>query len=276
MKKKVVATLVSITFAVVFFLTAYLYLNRIFSVGDDPLFVISVALAAPMIVYGSFDFIEVQRRYGAERRLPDLLRDLSNYTSFGIPLSKAFQRVAGNNYGPLTTGMRKVSSLVSSGIGFEGAIRELKAGIESSKIAMVSKILQKANESGSNTSDVIWILSEFTTQSELLKESRISEMKNYNLVMIISFAVFLFVILFLDIRFLQVMLEHGVQTGSFIAGNLSSRNIEDAFSVGVLTQAISIGVISGILRDVRFGTGLLLSGVLISISTALFILLGVY
>lgn len=276
MKTKVLAAIASLTFSIILILAAYFYFGHTFSVGDDPLLVISIALAAPMVAYGAFDYVEVQRIYSAEKKLPDLLRDLSNYTSFGVPLSQAFQRITANNYDYLTAGVRKVSSLVSSGVGFEEAVSELKSGVNSAKIAMVSKILQKANESGSNTSDVIWILSEFTTQSELLKESRVAEMKNFNLVMIISFAVFLFVILFLDVRFLQVMLQHGLATGSFIAGSFSTGNIEEAFSVGVLTQAIAIGIISGILRDVRFGTGILLSGILVAVSTALFVLLGVY
>lgn len=276
MNRKNLAGLLSIGISVIFILGSFLSIDSFYSFSDDYLFVISVAIAVPSLIYGSMDYIEVQKIYSAEKKLPDLLRDLSNFTSFGIPLSEAFQRIRANSYGGLTSGVRKVSSLVSSGVGLDEAIRDLGSGIKSSKVAMVSKILQKSNESGSNTSDVIWILSEFTTQSELLRQSRIAEMKNYNLVMIISFAVFLFVILFLDIRFLQVMLTHGVETGSFIAGNLSSRNIENAFSVGVMTQAIAIGIISGILRDIRLSSGILLTGILIAATTVVFALTGVY
>ena len=163
-----------------------------------------------------------------------------------------------------------------AGVNFEKAINDLGLGLKSSKIAMVSKILQKANESGSNTSDVIWILSEFSTRSELLRGSRMGDMKNYNLVMVISFAVFLFVILFLDVRFLQVMFAHSLTTGSFIAGNLSSKLIETAFSLGVIVQAIAIGTISGVLRDVRLTSGFLLSGILIAVTTLIFTVAGVF
>lgn len=237
---------------------------------------VSVALAVPMLVYGSLDFIEIQRIYNAERKIPDLLRDVSNYTSFGVPLSEAFQRVGANSYGVLTSGVRRVSSLVSAGVNFDKAVTELGYRLKSSKIAMVSKILQKSNQSGSNTSDVIWILSEFSTRSELLRDSRIGDMKNYNYVMIISFAVFLFVILFLDLRFLSVMFQHSITTGSFIAGNISSRAIENAFSLGVIVQAIAIGVISGVLRDARVTSGFLLSGILITVTTFIFAVTGVF
>lgn len=229
-----------------------------------------------MLAFGSADYVASMRVFNAEKKIPDLLRDLSNFTSFGVPLSQAFQRITVNNYGVLTQGIRRVASLLSAGVGFGEAIGNLGSGLNSSKIAMVSKILQKSNESGSNTSDVIWILSEFSTKSELLRQSRIDEMKNYNWVMIISFAVFLFVILFLDIRFLHMMFEHTVSTGSFVTGNLSSLTIEKAFSVGVIAEAIAIGVISGILRDTRLSSGVLLSGILISASIIVFLIAGVY
>jgi len=268
--------LLSLLFSAVFIAGSAVFTTSAYSIRENPIFISSIAIAVPMIAYGSFDYIEIQRIYKAERKLPDLLRDLSNYTSFGIPLSEAFMRIGMNDYGILTGGVRRVSSLVTAGVGFEKAVKELGSGVKSSKIAMVSKILQKSNESGSNTSDVIWILSEFSTRAELLRGSRIGDMKNYNLVMIISFAVFLFVILFLDVRFLQVMFEHSIATGSFIAGNLSSSTIENAFSVGVIVQAVAIGMISGVLRDVRITSGLLLSGILVAVTTFIFSVAGVF
>lgn len=240
------------------------------------LFIISVSLFIPMVSYGAFDYVEFQRNYSAERRLPDLLRDLSNYTSFGVPLSEAFQRINRNTYGMLTSGVRRVSSLLSAGVIFEEAISHLGHGLQSSRIAMVSKILQKSNESGSNTSDVVWILSDFTSRSELLRESRAGEMKNYDLVMIISFAVFVFVIIFLDIRFIDTMLRNTTSSGSFINSQLSGLDIERAFSVGVIVQALAIGMISGILRDVRMRSGVLLAGILLAVTTAVFVITGVY
>lgn len=276
MNGKVTVGVISLLFSALFLIGGLIFPDSVFNLKADPIFMGSIALAVPMLAYGSMDYMEIQRIYGAERKLPDLLRDLSNYASFGIPLSEAFQRIGTNTYGVLTAGVRRVSSLVTAGVDFDKAIKELGSGIKSSRIAMASKILQKSNESGSNTADVIWILSEFTTRSELLRGSRIGDMKNYNLVMIMSFAVFLFVILFLDLRFLHVMFEHSVTTGSFVAGNLSSKTIEDAFSIGVIVQAIAIGMISGVLRDVRITSGLLLSGILVTVTTLIFSVAGVF
>lgn len=250
--------------------------NSAFGIRSHPVFVVSLAISIPMVVYGTVDYLSYKRIRSAERRVPDLLRDLSNYTSFGVPLSEAFTRVSSNNYGSLSHGVRRVASLVAAGVNFNEAVGRLSEGIKSSKIAMVSKILQKSNESGSNTADVIWILSEFTTRSELLGEARSGEMKNFDLVMVISFAVFLFVILFLDVRFLNVILAHSAASQSFIQSSISSASIERAFSAGVLTQAIAIGLISGILRDVRITSGLLLSGILVAVSSLIFFVLGVY
>lgn len=276
MRRKNFWGILAVIFSIAFSLFSYYANGSSYGPLSNPVFVAAVALAVPMLTYGSLDFLEIQRIYNAEKRIPDLLRDISNYTSFGVPLSEAFQRVGANSYGVLTSGVRRVSSLVSAGVNFDKAVTELGYGLKSPKIAMVSKILQKSNQSGSNTSDVIWILSEFSSRSELLRGSRIGDMKNYNLVMIISFAVFLFVILFLDVRFLSVMFQHSLITGSFIAGNVSSKAIENTFSLGVIVQAIAIGVISGVLSHVRITSGFLLSGILIAVTTFIFLVAGVF
>ncbi len=276
MNSRILSGALSLVIAVGLLMLGIAFSRSIFGIYSHPVFVISVSVSIPMIVYGSIDYRQFQRVRKAERRLPDLLRDLSNYTSFGIPLSEAFTRIRGNSYDTLGKGVQRVAGLVSAGVGFNDAIARLGEGITSSRIAMVSKILQKSNESGSNTSDVIWILSEFTTRSELLEESRSGDMKNYNMVMLISFAVFLFVILFLDLRFLNVILSYSLSSGSFIRGTISSSSIERAFSVGVLAQAIAIGVISGLLRDIRITSGLLMTGVLVAASSMIFFITGVY
>ncbi len=276
MRSSTVAVLASSTLGAFLLFIGISFPYSSFGIISHSVFVVSVSLSFPMVAYGVADYLRYRRVRNAEKKLPDLLRDLSNYTSFGVPLSEAFTRIGGNNYDSLNPGVRKVSGLVSAGVNFNEAVSMLGEGLHSSKIAMVSKILEKSNESGSNTSDVIWILSEYTTRSELLKDAREGEMKNYDRVMIISFAVFLFVILFLDIRFLNVILSHSIVTGSFISGKITSRSIETAFSAGVVAQAFAIGMISGILRDIRITSGILLTGLLIGATSAIFLAVGVY
>ena len=111
------------------------------------------------------------------------------------------------------------------------------------------------------------------SQMHLLRNAKFSEMKNYTAVMMISFGVFLFVILVLDLDFLPQL---GTSTGASGLGFLNGANvgaIKNVFNIGMIMQGGGSGILSGVLRDGRVASGFFLAGILVLVS--LVILLGV-
>ena len=273
MKQKFVALLGSY-FAGLIFMVMYIILTISYGWEFNYLLVFSIFFIIILIPYGFFDNIEMKRFYEAERRVPDFLRDLAEYTTFGMPISHAIVRTSFSDYGPLSDEIKRVASLISWGLPVEQALSDFGKSIGSDNVIRAGKIIVKSSESGSNISDVMTMVSEFTSQMQLLRNQRFSEMKNYTMVMLISFGVFLFVILALDLDFLPQLTHGGFSIGGS-GGGANIATIEQIFNIGMIVQGGGTGILSGVLRDGRISSGLMLSGIMIAVSIVILLLIGV-
>ena len=273
MKRKYIALLMSYIAALLFTLIYLLIYIRQPSFGFNILVVGSVIFAVIAIPYGFFDSLEIRKVYDAERRISDFLRDIAEYTTFGMPISESIVRASTADYGALTEEVRRVAALISWGVPVEEAMVDFGKKFNSQDIERAGTIIIRAAESGSNISDVMSMVSEFTSQMQLLRNAKFAEMKNYTAVMMISFGVFLFVILVLDIDFLpQLGASHGA--GGFgLLGGANVGPIKNIFNIGMVMQGGGSGVLSGVLRDGRISSGFFLAGVLVLVSVV--ILLGI-
>ncbi|MCL4452356.1 MAG: type II secretion system F family protein [Candidatus Thermoplasmatota archaeon] len=273
MRTKYIVLLLSYIAALMFTLIYLLIYIRQPSFGFNILIVASVIFAVISIPYGYFDEREIKRVYEAERRISDFLRDIAEYTTFGMPISESIVRASSSDYGSLSEEVKRVAALISWGVPVEDAMVDFGKKFHSQDIERAGTIIIRAAESGSNISDVMGMVSEFTSQMQLLRNAKFSEMKNYTAVMMISFGVFLFVILVLDLDFLPQL---GTSTGASGLGFLNGANVDaikNVFNIGMIMQGGGSGILSGVLRDGRVASGFFLAGILVLVS--LVILLGV-
>jgi flagellar protein FlaJ len=261
---------------VLFFLGYYFNINSINPL-IHPLTDSTIGMIILFLPFGMADFARVKRIEEAERRLPDFLRDLAGHTNFGTPMSEAILRSVENNYGPLSSEIEHLSGMIKLGIPVETALNDFGKRLKSPSIIRVGKIIKKASESGSNTSDVISLVSSFTTQTYLMRESRFADMRSYSTTLATSFGVFLFVIVMLDVFFFP-QISGGVGSGGGGVLSIDSTGyglIEKLFSAGVIVQSAASGLISGVFRDGRLTSGALMSGILVLISLVVLTVIGV-
>ncbi|WP_393972209.1 type II secretion system F family protein [Oxyplasma meridianum] len=211
----------------------------------------------------------------AERRLPDFLRDLSNYSIFGLPMAEAVKMAASNDYGHLSPEIRDLGNKISVGLPVDEALETFGDKTGSADIRRVGRIIQKASESGNNTYDVVTLISDFNAQMALMRDTRRSEMQNYILVLLIALGVFIFVILIIDIGFFpKIKVTNFGSIG--LPGNTNIRPlIERIFDVGIYVQGVGIGGIAGLLRDGRLRSGMLITGAILLVSALILIGAGV-
>jgi flagellar protein FlaJ len=211
----------------------------------------------------------------AERRLPDFLRDLSNYSIFGLPMAEAIKMTASNDYGHLSPEIRDLENKISVGLPVDEALETFGERTGSADIRRVGRIIMKASESGNNTYDVVTLISDFNAQMALMRDTRRSEMQNYILVLLIALGVFIFVILIIDIGFFPQI--KSTSFGSLgLPGSTNLRPaIERVFDGGIYVQGVGIGAISGLLRDGRMRSGILITGAILLVSALILIGAGV-
>ena len=211
----------------------------------------------------------------AERRLPDFLRDLSNYSIFGLPMAEAIKMTASNDYGHLSPEIRDLENKISVGLPVDEALETFGEKTGSADIRRVGRIIRKASESGNNTYDVVTLISDFNAQMALMRDTRRSEMQNYIMVLLIALGVFIFVILIIDIGFFPQI--KSTNLGSLgLPGSTNLRPvIERIFDGGIYVQGVGIGAISGLLRDGRMRSGMLITGAILLVSALILIGAGV-
>ncbi|MCL5802322.1 MAG: type II secretion system F family protein [Candidatus Thermoplasmatota archaeon] len=211
----------------------------------------------------------------AERRLPDFLRDLSNYSIFGLPMAEAIKMTASNDYGHLSPEIRDLENKISVGLPVDEALGTFGDKTGSADIRRVGRIIRKASESGNNTYDVVTLISDFNAQMALMRDTRRAEMQNYILVLLIALGVFIFVILIIDIGFFPKI--KSTTFGSLgLPGSTNLRPvIERIFDAGIYVQGVGIGAISGLLKDGRMRSGVFMIGAILLVSALILIGAGV-
>lgn len=263
---------ISAVAAVFYAILSELVLWRINSGMGRPLFYAAMGMAIFMIPPGIERRIRNARVADARRRISDFLRDLSEYTMYGTPLSEAILLISRNDYGALNGDIRELVSSISIGTPAEEALRHFGSYLRDPEIERFGIILQKSGESGSNTSDVISLVSKFSSQMQLLTDERNAEMKNYNLILMVSFAVFLFVIVIIDVRFFDSI--NIASSSSFLFQSAGKLLLKQIFDTGIYIEALGIGLIIGLIRDRHLTTGFMEAGGMLMISALILLIVG--
>ena len=265
----------SLGFAIFLLIIGIILKIHYFDILTSPIAAIAILLIGALTPYGFYEYSQGQKIIEMERRLPDLLRDIAEYSNFGLPVSQALIRAGNNEYGHLTPLIKSIADKISAGTPVEEAVSSSEAEIHSQVIKRAFTVLRKATESGNNVSEVLRLISEFTAEIEVIREGRISEMKNFVLVMYVAFAVFFFVVLAIDLAFLPKVAESNFSPLGFSAQTVSSSTIERIFSGGIIVQGGSTGLMSGILKDGSFGTGAFFTGITLLVTVVALGIFGV-
>jgi flagellar protein FlaJ len=259
--------------------TAVLISAFLFFVGGrlDPslkslYFIIPVFLSLLMIPLGYRRTRKRNMIRNTESRLHDLLRDLSDYIMFGLPLSEAFRRIATNNYGPLKEEVLAVISRLDSGQPVENALEQFGTLSGSTNALRVGNLLKESSKAGSNSSDVVLLLSDFMSQMEIFRIQNDNERKNYDLILVISYAVFLIVILIIEVSFFnRIKISSG---SSIFLSHPDVQTIKDSLNLGMYAEAFGMGCIMGTVRDKNPASGFMEGGFMILITAMLLAILG--
>ncbi|UCG70767.1 MAG: type II secretion system F family protein [Thermoplasmata archaeon] len=209
-----------------------------------------------------------------EDRLPDFLRDVAEAGRFGMTLADAIVVASGGRYGKLTPEIKKMAARIDWGVPANEAIKLFSDKVKTPLVDRVSAIIMKSNDAGGNVADVLTLVANDTKQVQLMDKERKVSMSNYIAVIYISFFVFLFTIIILNITFLPQMREAGEETEALVSeegaeGTVqiiqaqSISAIQFTYLIASLAHAIGDGLIAGNLSTGRIKNGLVHSFILL-------------
>jgi flagellar protein FlaJ len=278
-EKPVNILIVCIPAALLFFVAGFIYMVRTYgitvlfkstSVDDFAVFAVLIAIVPLAIL----DLKEGFRVSNLENALPNFFRDLAGMNDSGMTLPHAVHLVAGAEYGTLTPHIRKLDNEMSWGVGFVDALYRFGKSLGTTLADRSVDLIAKASRAGGDVSEVLRAAAKDTFEVVNLQQERSNQMIIYVIIVLVSFAVFLFVIAILVSSFLTTMATAGAAAASSGAqgfmGKIDIFTYKRLFSHAAMLQGFFSGMVAGQMGEGRFTAGLKYSAMMLLIAWVTF------
>jgi archaeal flagellar protein FlaJ len=220
------------------------------------------------------DLKEQIRVTNLENALPNFFRDLAGMNDSGMTLPTAVHLVAAAEYGTLTPHIKKLDNEMSWGVNFVEALYRFGQGLGTRLADRSVDLIAKASKAGGDVSEVLRAAAKDTFEVVNLQTERANNMLIYVIIVLVSFAVFLFVIAILVSSFLTTMATAGAAASSSGArgfgGIIDIFIYKRLFSHAAMLQGLFSGMVAGQMGEGRFVAGLKYSAIMLIISWVTF------
>jgi archaeal flagellar protein FlaJ len=271
--------IVCIPAGLIFFVLASIYMIRSYgmtvlfkstSIDDFAVFAVLICIVPVAIL----DLKEQFRVVNLENALPNFFRDLAGMNDSGMTLPTAVHLVAQAEYGTLTPHIKKLDNEMSWGVNFVEALYRFGQGLGTKLADRSVDLIAKASKAGGDVSEVLRAAAKDTFEVVNLQTERSNNMLIYVIIVLVSFAVFLFVIAILVSSFLTTMATAGATAASTGAkgfgGIIDIFVYKRLFSHAAMLQGLFSGMVAGQMGEGRFVAGLKYSAIMLLIAWVTF------
>ncbi|MGA2161398.1 MAG: type II secretion system F family protein [Methanoregula sp.] len=234
-----------------------------------------LAVLISIIPVAILDFREQRRINNLEDALPNFFRDLAGMNDSGMTLPNAVHLVAGAEYGTLTPHIRKLDNEMSWGVGFVEGMYRFGKNLGTPLADRSVDLIAKASKAGGDISEVLRAAANDTFEVVNLAQERRNNMLIYVIIVIVSFAVFLFVIAVLVSSFLSTMATAGTAAqmttaSSKFMGRIDLPAYKRLFSHAAMIQGFFSGLCAGQMGEGRVVAGLKYAAIMLIVSWVVF------
>jgi flagellar protein FlaJ len=239
-------------------------------IDDFVVFAVLIAIVPVAIL----DFKEQWRINSLENALPNFFRDLAGMNDSGMTLPNAVHLVAGAEYSTLTPHIRKLDNDMSWGAGFVEAMDRFGKNLGTPLANRSVDLIAKASKAGGDISEVLRAAAKDTFEVVNLATERSNNMLIYVIIVLVSFAVFLFVVAILVSTFLTTMATAGASAAASGAkgfmGQIDLFQYKRLFTHAGMLQGFFSGLVAGQMGEGRLISGLKYSAIMLFIAWVTF------
>jgi flagellar protein FlaJ len=239
-------------------------------IDDFVVFAVLIAIVPVAIL----DFKEQWRVKNLENALPNFFRDLAGMNDSGMTLPNAVHLVAGAEYSTLTPHIRKLDTDMSWGSGFVDAMYRFGKNLGTPLADRSVDLIAKASKAGGDISEVLRAAAKDTFEVVNLSTERSNNMLIYVIIVLVSFAVFLFVVAILVSTFLTTMATAGASAAASGAkgfmGQIDLFQYKRLFTHAGMLQGFFSGLVAGQMGEGRLIAGLKYSAIMLFIAWVTF------
>ncbi|HHH79914.1 MAG TPA: type II secretion system F family protein [Thermoplasmatales archaeon] len=264
--------ILSISLAGIFFMFSFLALIGFFGFSqENAVDFIVLGLLSAIGPIGFYNAHQAKVKQEIEDKLPDFLREIGSSTASGMTVFDAVRVASEGDYGLLTKELRKMTAQLSWGISIKEALQNFSKRLKSKPVERAVLTINQALDMGGNTSDTFYAAAKEIEQIKMVEQQRKTEMSMYSIVILISFFVFLAVILIINTTIFAAFFDLQQKVGTAHVGRIGLGNVDKnmlryAFYSFVFVQSVGAGLLGGFMMDGRVSSGVRYSFVLILIS----------
>jgi flagellar protein FlaJ len=226
-----------------------------------------LAIIVLLLPFSLFEGFRLRRLERIEDKFPDFIKDLAEYWKGGLSMTTAIDTISRGEYGALNKDVRIMATQISWGIAFEDVLRLFRLFADRVRTPLVERTVMmvgEANKAGGKISDILLTAAADAREIRFLKDDRKRELGMYNIVIYVSFAVYLAVIVIISAIFLPAISESNVSSesgeggggiGSIQVKDINPWQIDFIYWTSTLIQAIGNGMMGGVMSEGNIPAG---------------------
>lgn len=225
--------------------------------------------------FGYFYNKELKRIAAIDEKFPDFLRDIAESNRAGMTLPRALVTAANGTYGALTPEIKKMAAQVEWGVEFAEAMRRFAERADTPLIDRTIALITEAQKAGGSMVDILTAASEDAREIKQIVAERQAQMGMYNIVVYITYFVFIVVVLVLSLQFIPAFKNAvGVAGGGGGGQNVGGLKFHDfdpedfntLFFDAAVVQALGGGLVGGVLTKGSPIAGFMNAGIMMGIA----------
>lgn len=247
------------------------YISFTFYPHIDFIFLAILLLIGP---FGVYNYLEMQKKNHMQDRLPNFLIEVSDSLSTGATIFDSIKVASKSHYGRLSFEIKRMKSQLSWKIDVKEILSDFADRMKSAIIHRIVISLNKGLVMGGNTTKIFRAAAIEVSQVNRLENQRKAEMSVYTIVIIISFFVFLAIVIMMDLTifksFFDLQSEQSGRMGGIAINPIDLTELKYSLYTFTFVQSIGAGIISGFMMDGKVSSGIRFSCILGIVSFIIF------
>ena len=270
MEKKIL-TISSINGVIVglIILLDFLFFREISGLFSSILLLAVIMFIVPIVVVRYYNNWRIK---SLEDYFPQFVRDLAESIKAGMTLPQAVDSISTNDYGNLSSHVKKLNAQLEWGIPFDKAFMNFARGTRSKLISRISSTIIQSHEFGGNLIDILESISKTAIEIERLREERKLYMHSQLITGYVIFFVFLVVVIGLEKYLVPSLTQASVTELTQSVNTQISEEYKTLFRNLTIIQGFFAGLVIGKLSEGSMSAGIKHSLFLIIIGIVIYTL----
>ena len=239
---------------------------------DDYVFLSTLIIFAPFVLfYGAG-----KKKINSTLRLtPIFLSKLASANESGMSIYRAITMIAKTDTTPLKKEIKKIKSDLDWGISLNNALTRFANRLRVFELSRTITLLNEALKSTGNVTEVLMISAKDTSNAELLRRERLSNMFMYVVIIYIAFFVFIGIVYIITTTFLTTLAESAqkaAESGASLSmiQQIDVNTYNNIFMHAAVFQGIFAGLVAGVMGEGSLSSGIKHSLLMLALAYVLF------